>query len=454
MSTYSEKIADFTLNFKFKSIPKEVIYKGKLHLLDSLGVALSSSQTPIIRKTILEAVKDLSSNKESTIIGSNQSSSRDYAAFANASMIHGQDFDDTHRLGVVHTSACVVPAALACGEAKKVTGKSLLEAIILGYEIFARIGMAANERFHKKGMHATPLCGIFVASLIAGKIQGQNSKELVNAMGICGSQAAGVQQFLIDGSWVKIIHPGWACHSGIVASLLASHGFIGPSEIFEGDLGFFSCHLGLENCKIECLTENLGEVWETLNMSIKKYPCCHANHTYIDGIFYLQKQHSFQWQKIKRIICRINPLGAKILCEPIEVKRRPKTVYGARFSLPYVVAISLLDGELGLEQFSEQKLNNEQVIEIANKVEYVKDTSLPRTGGNIVIEMHDGKKYQYIRDFPGGSPKYPLSEEEVKDKFRRNVKTILNHNRIEDIIKIVLNIEEIDSICELMALLR
>jgi len=454
MSSYSEKIAEFAVNFKYKNIPKEVVYKGKLHLLDSLGVALSSSQTPIIRKTILETVKSLNANGESTVIGSSQSSSCDYAAFANAAMIDGQDFDDTHRLGVVHTSSIVVPTALACGEERKITGKSLLEAIILGYETFTRIGMAANERFHKKGMHATPLCGIFVASLIAGKINGQSIKELVNAMGICASQAAGVQQFLIDGSWVKIIHPGWACHSGIVASLLASHGFIGPTEIFEGKLGFFSCHLGLENCKIECLTENLGEAWETLNMSIKRYPCCHAIHTFIDGVFYLQEKHHIEWQKIKHIICHVNPLGSKIVCEPIEVKRQPKTPYGARFSLPYAIAISLLEGELGLEQFSEQKYNDKRVIEMTSKIECVRDASLPRTGGNIVIEMVDGKKYQYIKEFPIGSPQYPLNEDEVKDKFRSNTKTMLDHKRAEDIINVVLNLEETDNICELMTFLK
>jgi len=454
MPTYSEEMSNFVVNLNYNDIPQEVVYKAKLHLLDSLGVALSSSQNPIITKTILETVKDLNTNEESTIIGSSQSSSPGYAAFANASMIHGQDFDDTHRLGVVHASACVVPTALACGEVREISGKLLLEAMILGYEMFARIGMAANERFHKKGMHATPLCGIFVASLIAGKIQRQSIKELVNAMGICGSQAAGVQQFLIDGSWVKIIHPGWACYSGIVASLLASHGFIGPSEIFEGELGFFSCHLGLENCKIECLTENLGEVWETLNMSIKRYPCCHAIHTFIDGVFYLQEKHNIEWQKIKHIMCHVNPLGSKIVCEPIEIKRKPKTPYGARFSLPYAIAISLLEGELGLEQFSEQKYNDKRVIEMTSKIDCVKDASLPRTGGNVVIEMDDGKKYQYIKEFPVGSPQYPLNEEEVKDKFRSNTRTILDHKRVEDIIKVALNLEDTDSICKLMTLLR
>jgi 2-methylcitrate dehydratase PrpD len=369
-------------------------------------------------------------------------------------MIHGQDYDDTHRLGVVHSSSVVVPAALACGEAKEISGKSLMETIISGYEIFARIGMAANGGFHKKGMHATPMCGIFAASLIAGKVNSLSDKELVNALGVCGSQAAGLQQFLIDGSWAKIIHPGWAAHSGIIASKLASNGFTGPLAIFEGELGFFAAHLGLENTKLNCLTKDLGKVWQTLNISMKCYPCCHAIHTFIDGVFFLQKKHNIQWQNIKKIICIINPLGAKLVCEPIEAKRKPKTIYGARFSLPYAIAMSLLDRELGLKQFSEQRISDNQVFEITKKVVCINKDSFPRTGGNIAIEMEDGNKYHYIKEYPIGSPLNPLEEHQVLDKFRRNVSDFIPEDRAEKIIKSVLNIEDIDNIKKLMKLLK
>jgi len=454
MPTYSEKITDFALKLKYKDIPQEVIYKAKLHLLDSLGVALSVSKNPIIKDSIVKTVNELNVKKESTIIGSNLLSSCDYAAFSNASMIHSQDYDDTHRSGIVHTSSIVVPTVLACGEVEKINGASLIEAMVAGYEILARIGLVANGGFHKKGMHATPMCGVFAASLIAGKINRMSKKELVNALGICGSQAAGLQQFLINGSWVKIIHPAWAVHSGIIASKFASNGFTGPLEIFEGELGFFAGHLGLKNVNLDCLTKGLGEVWETLNISMKRYPCCHAMHTFIDGVLYLKNKHHIELEKIKNIVCKINPLGAKLVSDPIDIKRKPKTVYGARFSLPYAIAITLLEGELGLKQFSERKVKDERVLGITSKVYCFKDDSFPRTGGNIVIEMNDGKKYQYIKEFPIGSPQYPLNEDEVKDKFRSNTKTILDHKRVEDIINAVLNIEETDNICKLMTILK
>jgi len=237
MSTYSEIIADFAVNLRFESIPSEVIAKAKLHLFDIIGVGFASiSET--FAKSIIEVAKELSGKKESTIIGDEELSSREYVACANGALIHGVDFDDTHIPGIVHPSVCIVLAVLACGEVRGITGKEALEALVLGYEIITRIGMAADGKFHDKGFHATPLCGTFAASLVAGRIEGQTVQQLVNAMGICGSQARGIQQFLFDGTWTKRLHPGWAVHSGIIASLLASRGFTGPSEVFEGKFGF------------------------------------------------------------------------------------------------------------------------------------------------------------------------------------------------------------------------
>jgi 2-methylcitrate dehydratase PrpD len=329
-----------------------------------------------------------------------------------------------------------------------------MEALVAGYEVFALIGIAANEGFHHKGMHATPMCGIFAASLLSGKINNHTVEELTNALGICGSQSAGIQQFLIDGSWVKIIHPGWAVHSGIIASKLASNGFIGPLEIFEGKLGFFSCHLGLDNVKLDCLTRDLGDVWETLNMSIKRYPCCHAIHTFIDGVLDIQANQDIQWDKIKHITCKVNPLGKKIVCDPIEIKRNPSTPYGGRFSMPYAIAITLLDGELGLEQFSEEKINDPRVLEITKKIDCIEEASLPRTGGNITIEMEDGSQYNYMKEHPIGSPLFPLGEHQVVDKFKRNVRGIITKDQAKQIISNVLNIESIDNITTLMMLLE
>ena len=459
MPTYSERIADFAVDLAFESIPLEVIAKAKLHILDSIGVGFASAQEPFAQ-SIREAFGGLDGKQESTILGVSKLSSREYAACVNAAFIHGIDFDDTHIPGIVHPSSCIVPTALACGEAKSITGKQVLEAIVLGYEVITRIGMAAGGKFHDRGFHATPLCGTFAAALVAGKIEGEDTKQLVNAMGICGSQGGGIQQFLIDGTWVKTIHPGWAAHSGIIASILASRGFTGPSEVFEGDLGFFSGYLGLENCKLDFLTEGLGDIWETLNMSMKPYPSCHFTHSFIDCALHLKMEHNIQWQDIKRIECRISPRGALITCEPIEKKRKVTTPYGGRFSLPYTVAAALVEGKIGLKQFSERCLNDKQISATAKLVDCVKDEKLSEVTdhfpGDVIIELKNGKRYRRRQEYELGSQENPIHEDEIGDKFRANLAEagIDDEKRIKDILSVVGNLEQAPSIEGLTALLR
>lgn len=459
MPTYADSIADLAVNLRFESIPSEVIAKAKLHLLDSIGVGFAATTEPFAQ-SVVKTVEELDGRPESSILAAETLLSQEYAACANGTLIHGIDFDDTHIPGIVHPSACVVPAVLACGEARKISGKEALEAQVLGYEVVTRIGMAANGQFHDRGLHATPFCGTFAAAIVAGKIRGLARQELVNAMGICGSQGGGIQQFLVDGTWVKKLHPGWAAHSGIVASLLASRGFTGPSEVFEGDLGFFSAYLGLENCRLNSLTEGLGTVWETLRIQVKPYPSCHFTHSFMDCVLALKEEYNIQWQDIKRIDCRISPRGALIICEPIEKRRRVTTPYGGRFSLPYTVAVALVEGKVGLEQFSEECLNDERIIALASRVDYTKDERLSQEvahfPGDVTIEMTNGKIYHRTQRFERGSPENPIAKDEVKNKFTANLAHagIRDRNRIQDILRAIENLEQVTSIGELTALLR
>jgi 2-methylcitrate dehydratase PrpD len=213
------------------------------------------------------------------------------AVLANASFVHGLDFDDTHTESITHASACVVPAALAAGEKQHADGKSVLTAAVAGYETMTRIGLASPGGFHKHGYHATPICGTFAAGVIAGKLMGLSKEALTNLLGICGSQAAGLQAFLDDGSWTKRLHAGWAAHSGVVAAQLALRGFIGPKTVIEGRYGLLASHFGPGEFDSERILHNLGEVWESNRISLKPYPVCHFSHASMDSARALVKEH-------------------------------------------------------------------------------------------------------------------------------------------------------------------
>ena len=459
MGTYSERLADFAVTLKYESIPAEIVSKAKLHLLDSIGIAFASGTEPFA-KSLGEASKSLVGLQQSTTFGSKRLSSCENAVLVNGALIHGIDYDDTHIPAIIHPSAVVVPTGLACGEARKISGKTALEAIILGYELITRLGLAAGGKFHDRGFHATPLCGTFAAAVVAGKIRGGTSLQMVNAMGICGSQGGGIQQFLTDGTWIKKLHPGWAAHSGVIADLLASQDFTGPSEVFEGHLGFYAAYLGLENCKVNLVSEGLGEVWETLRISIKPYPSCHFTHSFIDCVLSLKKEHKIDWQDVKSVNCRISPRGALIICEPIEKRRKVTTPYGGRFSLPYTMAVALVEGRVGLEQFYDRYLSDPRIVSTAALVDFTKDEELSKEvshfPGDVTIEMKNGKRYHRVQPYERGSIENPLPENEVKQKFEENLAQagISNKKRAEEIIHIIDHFEKAKSLDKLTALLR
>jgi 2-methylcitrate dehydratase PrpD len=459
MASYSERLADFAVNLKYESIPSKIVSKAKLHLLDSIGVAFASRTEPFA-KSLGEASKSLAGLQQSTVFGTKDPASCENAVLVNGALVHGIDYDDTHIPAIIHPSAVVIPTVLACGEAGKISGKKALEAIILGYEIIIRLGLAAGGKFHDRGFHATPLCGTFAACVVAGKIRGGTSRQMVNAMGICGSQGGGIQQFLTDGTWIKKLHPGWAAHSGVIADLLASQGFTGPSEVFEGQLGFYAAYLGLENCRLNLISEGLGEVWETLRISIKPYPSCHFTHSFIDCVLDLKKEHKIDWQDVKNVNCRISPRGALIVCEPIEKRRKVTTPYGGRFSLPYTVAVALVEGRVGMEQFYDRYLSDPRITATAALVDFTKDEKLSKEvshfPGDVTIEMKNGKRYHRLQPYERGSIENPLPENEIKQKFEANLAEagISDKNRVEKIIQTIDQLEKAESLDKLTALLR
>ena len=454
MGTYSERIADFAANLSFNAIPPEVIERAKLHILDSLGVAFTSL-SDMFSRSLVDAFGKLKSNPESTLLGAGEKMSREYAACANGALIHGNDFDDTHLPGATHPGSCIIPTALALGEAEKIRGKDFLEAVVLGYEVMTRIGMASNGQFQDRGFHVTPLCGVFASCLTAAKIERLTAGQMVNAMGICGSQASGIQQFLADGTWTKKLHPGWAVHSGILSALMASSGFTGPGEVFEGKAGVFSTHVNISKCKLNLLTESLGSEWETLRTSIKLYPSCQFTHSFINCALYLKNRHSIQWKDIERIKCRISPRGARWTCDPIEKKRKASSSYEARFSLPFTIAMALVKGKVGLEQFNDHYIRDEKIRLCAGKVEYVTDEHLSKEveefSGDVLIELKNGAKYRHQQKYELSYSNACLDREAVKSKFKANMEMsgFRDRQRAEEIIAAIEKIEKMENIEEL-----
>ena len=444
----STDFARFAGALDYKNIPEEVTHNAKLRLLDTVGVCLASIGMPYA-EAILGYVEEQGGHEEARLFCRNARLPASLAVLYNASLAHGNDYDDTHRRSIVHAGGVVVPTALAVSEKTSRSGKQTLAAIVAGYEIASRIGMVVPKGFHAQGFHSTSVCGAFGAAATAGKLLGLSTDQLIHALGIAGSQAAGSLEFLADGAWTKRLHPGWAAHSGVTAASLAERGFSGPRCIFEGRYGVYALYATATKPDLGLATAGLMKQWEILNTDFKAYPCGHISHAYMDCALQLRERHSILPADIESIELRVHSAVVPILCEPADAKRRPPDGYAARFSLPFSTALILAHGQANIDDFSEERLADPVIRELSDRSTYVIDDSLPfpeNFPGWVVIRLKNGVRLEAKLDASRGSREYPMSEDEIYKKFESNASRALPRNRIEMLWDTGRQLERLDDI--------
>lgn len=451
----SEQIASFVIPLKYDDIPPSVIEYGKMLLLDTFGVAMSCQKLPhaeSVRKTI----EELKSVPVCTLWATEEKASVPDAVLYNSALIHGADYDDTHVAAIVHPSAAVVSTAVTVGEQLGSSGREMMTAIVAGWEIAIRLGLAAKGRFHDVGYHGTGIVSSFAAACVAAKLMKLSPGTLVNALGICGSQSAALQEFLTDGSWTKKIHPGWGAHSAVYAVLMAKHGYIGPKKVFEGKFGLWKTHLGAADGLQEEFC-NLNKVWHTAEIAFKMYPVCHMTHSFIDCMLALQKEYHFCAQDIEHAECRIENRCYEIVCDPRENKIHPETDYMMRFSLPYVVAIAAIKGSVGPWEINLNYARDPQVLDLMARIQCINDDTKSNPGhfpGWLKVVTKDGHTYVRDQRFELGTPQNPIKLEDVIAKFNSNVRPFYTNGAIEKIVSRIRCFDTLQGAEELISCLR
>ena len=453
MPSASETIAAFAAELHFTALPAAVVDKVKLHVLDLLGVALAAASMDFAAG-VIGVAGGMGGPPESTVIGGRTRLSAPSAALVNGTLAHGLDYDDTHAESVVHVSAAAVPAALAAGEAAHGDGRNFLTALTLGMEVSVRLGLVAPGAFHDHGFHPTGVCGAFGAALIAGKLAGLSARQLTDALGIAGSQASGLMEFLTDGTSVKRLHPGWAAHAGLIASRLAAAGMTGPCGVLDGRFGMYRSHLGDGQWNLAALTSELGTRWHLLDISLKPYPCCHMNHAFIDCVAALQAQHGLTTDAIEQVECFIHPREVPVVCEPLATKQLPQNDYDAKFSLPYAVASQVVRGHVAVDDFTTVAISEPAVLAVARRVVYREDDSndYPRYfPGWMRVRLCDGRVLEHREPINRGHAERPLSENTVRDKFRRNAALAITAQAADALVEAVASIERAPDLSQLAA---
>jgi 2-methylcitrate dehydratase PrpD len=456
MPSASETLAEFAAALRYEDLPAPVTAAAKRHLLDVIGVALASSPMPFARM-VVQAATALGGPGDGSIIGFPDRLPPVWSALVNGALAHGIDYDDTHEEGVVHVSCSVAPAALAAAEASGATGARCLTALVLGMETAVRLGLAAPGRFHDRGFHPTGVCGAFATTLVAGSLAALPAPTLADALGLSGSMASGLMEFLTDGTWSKRIHSGWAAHGGLVAARLAAAGFTGPRAVLDGRFGFYRSHLGDDGWSLDAVIRDLGRRWHMLEIALKPYPACHMTHAFIDCAASLRDEIGVTADAIQAVQCFIHPREMPIVCEPRAAKLVPQTDYDAKFSLPYTVACMLVRGHVDLDDFTPEAIGDPALLDLARRVECLPDPAAdyPRTfPGRLRLVLRDGRVLERDEPLNRGSAERPLSEAEVVAKFRRNAERALPAEQVDLLAAAVQNVDSAPSVRPLAAALR
>lgn len=447
--TASEEIAAWALGLNLDDIPPEVRIAAKRHLLDGLGCALAASRLGEVPFAGAVA-RSFSGPEEATVIGDGSRIPSPAAAFANGALVHALDYDDTHAESLVHATAAVLPAAFAVGQERHVSGAEVLCACIAGYEFVIRLGAAVRHGFHAKGFHATSVCGVFAAALIAARLMKLDAAETVSAIGIAGSAASGSLEFLHTGSSTKQIHPGLSGMNGVIAARLAAEGATGPESILEGDYGLFRTFTDT-TVDAPSLTKQLGSVWQTTRITIKPYPACQLSHASLDALASIRDQIG-DLNSVDSIVFDVPRDSVPIISEPTAAKNAPGTAYEGKFSLPFCAASLLIEGGLGPDSFEPGRLTSPQTLVLAEKVGYrttEPDVAAADAPGRVEVRLAAGRTLTGRVLASRGGPLLPLSADELTAKFVSNCGDAFP---AEDISRAALALESLHEISELLVL--
>jgi 2-methylcitrate dehydratase PrpD len=383
--------------------------------LDVIGLAVAARNQPYTQAA-LAAWED---DGPCTAIGHGRSLSAAGAAFVNGTAAHGEDFDDTFEGGPVHAGAVVVPAVLAACERHDRHGGAALLGIAVGAETLCRLSLVAPRLILKAGFHPTAVLGTMAAAAGMSAALGLERHQIVDALGIAGSMASGIIEYLAEGAWTKRLHPGWAAQAGLRAAMLARHGFVGPRTVIEGTHGLFHGFAHTTDVDYRALTADFGQRWLIETLAFKPYPCGTMTHPYIDCARRLGTRGVAPGE-IREMVCEAGEGTVHRLWEPLADKQRPPNGYAAKFSQPYCIAHALVHGNVGLDAFTDAAVRDPAVLSVAAKVRYVVDPDNPYPRaftGHIRMVLHDGRVIEERQPHMRGGAQEPLTAAEIEEKF-------------------------------------
>jgi 2-methylcitrate dehydratase PrpD len=451
---FTEQLVEHAIALPGERVPEEAREAAKRLFLDFLAVAVGGRSLADSSSIILQGTRLLagSSSGPCTIVGEEAGYPAQYAALANGALVHSMDFDDTHQRAYLHPGAPIFASLLALAEAEGKGGLEFLTAAVVGYDVACRVGLVTGPTIIQRGFHPTGILGVFGATAAGARLLGLSQEQAINALGINLSQAAGTQQFLVNGTWTKRLHVGLAAHNAIYALTFARLGFQGSVSPLDGRDGLYHCFAGEDRPALELAVDGLGDRFEVQNTAVKPFPCCRMIHGPLDVVTEIQKTQRISPEDVAEVEVVLSPEAYRVVGDPPEVKRTAATVGQGQFSVYFALAAALVNGDFSWQSY--RSLEDPNVRALMQRVTALPDDSLRGYHSRLTILTRGGDRLTREAPFPKGEPENPISWEDLQPKVWSLAQEPLGAQRLERLISLVRDLEAVDDLREVTALLR
>ena len=438
----TETLARFILNTPAEAIPAPILHEGKRCIINYMAVALYASADPSM--AILTGLFEEEGGAAiASLIGAGTRTNLQNAALANGYLAHLEDYDDTHFPTVIHPSAPTIPAAFAVAEREGATGLDVLAATVIGIEACCRVGLSVYPNHYDAGWHITGTCGVFGAAGAAGRLLGLDESQMTQALGIAGTQAAGVRE--VFGSMSKPFHAGRSAQSGVLAGLLARRGFTSTREILEGRRGFAAVLSTASD--MEQITDALGERWELPNNGLKPYSCGVMSHPLIDAMITLRNTHGVAADDVESVSARVHPLVLELMDRP-----NPRVGLEGKFSHQHSMAVGLIDGGAFPEQYTDERVLDPAVAALRDKIRATVDASVAEDAAEVTVTLRDGRSITESVAHATGAPENPMTDAQLEQKFRTMAHRVLSKSQAAELLAALWALDTADDVTGVMAL--
>jgi 2-methylcitrate dehydratase PrpD len=454
MAAVTRELAAFTAAIRYESLPAEVQERTRFLVLDLVGNMLRGRHDAESTGPLLAAVRALGlAAGGAAVFGDSARYTPAGAALVNGATAHSLDFDDTHAAGTLHPGAPVIPAALAAAEMVGADGKTLLAAIVAGYEVTCRLALSLPGGDHyDRGYHPTATCGAFGGAAAAARVFGLNAAQIEDAFGIALSQAAGSLQFLANGAWTKRFQVGWSALNGLTAASLAREGFRGAGEALEGRAGFLRAYA--PNPTPARALQDLGRAWELMETAVKPYPSCRYGHANVDAALALRAEHGLKAEEIESVTMGLPNKGMLLVGAPLQYKQNPQNIVDGQFSGPFVVACALARGHFGWDSYA--WLQDPDIRALMQKITPVEDAEVEADfptfmSGKLTVNAR-GRSFVRKVNVPKGEPGNFLTEAELRAKFHGLADAVLGAERAGQLADAVVGLDRAADVHGMMRL--